>query len=64
MEKQPVTAESIARLADQGEDVSSHFTNDGRMMPPLENREVGPSKDAIEELNEKARVDQGMDLLR
>lgn len=35
MKEKPVSAESIARLADEGHDVSSYFTNDGRMMTPL-----------------------------
>ncbi|MHB8502578.1 MAG: hypothetical protein ACYDCG_20285 [Candidatus Acidiferrales bacterium] len=29
--KNPVTAETIARMADNGEDVSRFFTNSGRM---------------------------------
>jgi hypothetical protein len=33
--KRPISAESIARLADKGEDISSYFTNKGKMMPPL-----------------------------
>jgi len=32
--RKPVSAESIARLADQGKDVSRFFTNTGRMMGP------------------------------
>ncbi|HEY4424832.1 MAG TPA: hypothetical protein VGN10_11525 [Pyrinomonadaceae bacterium] len=38
--KRPISADSIARLADEGEDISSYFTNKGKMMPPLE---VGPT---------------------
>jgi hypothetical protein len=38
--KRPISAESIARLADKGEDISSYFTNKGKMMPPLE---AGPA---------------------
>ena len=34
----PASAEVIARLAEQGKDVSRYFTNRGRMMEPL----VGP----------------------
>jgi hypothetical protein len=52
MEKQPVSAESIARLADDEQDVSSYFTNNGKMMPPLQNDGIDPSEDAIEGLNE------------
>jgi len=32
----PVSAESIARLADEGRDVSPYFTNSGKMMPAIE----------------------------
>jgi queuine/archaeosine tRNA-ribosyltransferase len=34
--KRAVPAESIARLADNGKDISSYFTNCGKIMPPLE----------------------------
>jgi hypothetical protein len=34
--KRAVPAESIARLADNGKDISSYFTNRGKIMPPLE----------------------------
>lgn len=34
----PVPAETIARLAERGKDVSRYFTNRGRMMEPL----IGP----------------------
>jgi hypothetical protein len=53
--KRPVSAESIARLADNGEDISAYFTNKGKMMPPLDNLGVDLNKDMIEELNEAAR---------
>lgn len=52
MEKQPVSAELIARLADDERDMSSYFTNDGKMMPSLEDGENEPSENAIEALNE------------
>jgi hypothetical protein len=55
MEKRRVSAESIARLADDEQDVSSYFTNDGKMMPPLESDENDPSEDAVEELNEETK---------
>ena len=35
--KKPVTAETIARLADKGKDVSRFFTNAGRMIDPIQN---------------------------
>jgi hypothetical protein len=37
--KKPVSAEAIARMADRGEDISRFFTNDGKMMPPLIQRD-------------------------
>lgn len=33
--EKPIAAEAIARLAERGKDVSSYFTNRGRMMVPL-----------------------------
>jgi hypothetical protein len=33
--KPAISAESIARLVDKGQDISSYFTNEGRMMPPV-----------------------------
>ena len=55
MEKESASAESIARLAEERHDVSSYFTNDGKIMPPLERGEIDPNEDTIEELNEAAR---------
>ena len=63
MEKQPASAESIARLADEGHDVSSYFTNDGQMMPPHDSGETNPSDDTVEELIEAARENRGTDSL-
>jgi hypothetical protein len=37
--KRKVTAEQIARMADKGQDISRFFTNDGKMMPPLIQRD-------------------------
>lgn len=34
--KQPVSAEQIERLADQGKDISGFFTNRGRVMRPIQ----------------------------
>ena len=50
-----ISAESIARLADKGQDISSYFTNNGKMMPPLGNIGVDLNKKMIDELNEAAR---------
>ncbi len=53
--KRSVSTEAIARLADNGKDVSSYFTNKGKMMPPLEGLGIDLSQKMIEELNEAAR---------
>ena len=50
--EQSPSAESIAQEADEGRDISSHFTNDGRMMPALEIDRNNLNEAAIEELNE------------
>lgn len=50
-----VSGESIARLADKGQDISAYFTNKGEMMPPLENLGVELNEEMIQELNEAAR---------
>jgi len=56
-----VSAESIARVADKNQDVSSYFTNDGKIMPPLESGESDPSEDTVEEFNEAARENRETD---
>lgn len=53
--KRPVSAESIARLAEKGNDISSYFTKKGKMMPPLESLGVELNQEMIQELNEAAR---------
>jgi hypothetical protein len=53
--KRTATAESIARLAEKGQDISSYFTNKGKMMPPLDTVGLDLNKDMIEELNEAAK---------
>ena len=35
-QKKPMSAETIARLADRGKDISRFFTNTGRMMGPIQ----------------------------
>ena len=52
--KRTVSAESIARLADDGGDVSSFFTNTGRMMPPL-NLGIDLNENMLEELSKTAK---------
>lgn len=49
------TAEAIARLADQGKDVSSHFTNAGRMVAPVQRVNVDFSASMLQELDSAAK---------
>ena len=53
--KRAASAESIARLADQRQDISSYFSNKGKMMPPLESVGIDLNNEMIEELNKAAR---------
>jgi hypothetical protein len=50
-----VSAESIARLADAGKDVSPHFTNKGRMMEPIQRVNVDFAAPMLEELDQAAK---------
>ena len=52
--KRPAPAESIARLADNGRDISAYFTNKGKMMPPLGSLGIDLNDEMISELNEAA----------
>ena len=52
--KKPVGAEAIARMADAGRDVSSHFTNRGRMMQPIQRVNVDFAAPMVEELDRAA----------
>lgn len=45
------TAEQLARIADKGRDISSHFTNKGRMMPPIRRVNVDFTEDMLGELD-------------
>lgn len=53
--KRVASAESIARLADRGEDISRFFTNKGKMMPPLENLGIDLNKQTMAQLDETAK---------
>lgn len=53
--KRTISAESIARLAENGKDVSSYFTKKGKMMPPLKSMGIDLNQEMLEELNEAAR---------
>ncbi len=48
------TAESIARLADRGEDVSRYFTNRGRMVQPIQRVNVDFTTSMLQELDQAA----------
>jgi hypothetical protein len=53
--RKPVSAEVIARLADQGKDVSRFFTNTGRMMAPIQRVNVDLASGMLEELDRAAK---------
>ena len=52
--KRPVTAESIARRAERGEDVSRFFTNRGKMMQPIQRVNVDLTSGMLRELDQAA----------
>ncbi len=51
----PVSADSIARLADQGADVSRFFTNAGKMMPAIQRVNVDFAAPMLSELDSAAQ---------
>jgi hypothetical protein len=51
----PLSAEAIARRADQGKDVSRFFTNTGRRMGPIQRVNVDFTSAMLEELENAAR---------
>jgi hypothetical protein len=54
-QRKPVAAETIARLADDGKDVSRFFTNTGRMMAPIQRVNVDFASAMLEELDNAAK---------
>ena len=54
--KRRLSAESIARLAEQGESVSRFSTNRGQMMSPIQRVKVDFTQDMLNELDEAARA--------
>jgi hypothetical protein len=54
-QRKSVTAETIARLADEGKDVSRFFTNTGRMMAPIQRVNVDFASAMLEELDNAAK---------
>jgi hypothetical protein len=53
--KRPISAERIAKMADQGQNVSSFFTNRGKMMPPIQRVNVDFTQPMLNELDAAAR---------
>ncbi len=52
--KKGPSAESIARMADRGQDVSRFFTNRGRMMHPIQRVNVDFTASMLQELDQAA----------
>ena len=53
--KKPASAETIARMADNGKDVSRFFTNSGRMRKPIQRVNVDFTASMLEELESAAK---------
>jgi len=53
--RKTISAESIARAADRGEDVSRFFSNAGRMMQPVQRVNVDFAAPMLDELDDAAR---------
>jgi hypothetical protein len=52
--KKPVSAEAIARLADQGKDISGFFKGQGRMVQPIQRVNVDLTATMLKELDRAA----------
>ena len=52
--RKPAAAENIARMADNGKDVSMSFTNAGKMVLPVQRVNVDFTAQMIEELDRQA----------
>lgn len=51
----PVSAEAIARLADQGKNISHFFKGQGRMVQPIQRVNVDVTAGMLEELDKAAQ---------
>ena len=51
----PISADTIARLADQGKDVSHFFKGQGRMVQPIQRVNVDVTASMLEELDKAAK---------
>jgi Ribbon-helix-helix protein, copG family len=54
-QKRAMPAENIARLADEGKDVSRFFTNAGQMMSPIQRVNVDFASPMLDELDNAAK---------
>jgi hypothetical protein len=54
-QKKAVPAETIARLAERGKDVSRFFTNSGHMMGPIQRVNVDFASPMLDELDNAAK---------
>jgi len=52
--KKPISAEAIARMADQGKDISRFFTNKGHMVYPIQRVNVDFTGEMLKELDQEA----------
>jgi hypothetical protein len=52
--QKPVSAEAIARLADQGKDISGFFKGQGRMVQPIQRVNVDLTAAMLKELDRAA----------
>src|ERR1700675_452905 len=55
LKKKPVSAETIARMPDNGKDVSRFFTNSGAMRKPIQRVNVDFTASMLEELESAAK---------
>ena len=51
----PISADTIARLADQGKDVSHFFKGQGRLVQPIQRVNVDVTASMLEELDKAAK---------
>ena len=52
--KKTLSAESIAKMADEGKSISRHFTNKGKMMGAIQRVNVDFTVDMLDELDKAA----------
>jgi hypothetical protein len=54
--RKPISADEIAKLAEHNESISRFFTNDGKMMPPIQRVNVDFAAPMLKELDDEART--------